>query len=84
MIALLHAHGREVQMLCRKMHHVPQNQVEDDYVELARTLMEKAEAKGVKFLLPEDVVIADKVCPVCAREREESIEKRKTDRKIFA
>lgn len=36
-------------------------QVEDDYVELAKTLMEKAEAKGVKFLLPEDVVVADKV-----------------------
>lgn len=35
--------------------------VEDDYVELAKTLMEKAEAKGVKFLLPEDVVVADKV-----------------------
>lgn len=35
-------------------------QVEDDYVELAKTLMEKAEAKGVKFLLPEDVVVADK------------------------
>eukprot|EP00752_Nemacystus_decipiens_P006912 g6206.t1 len=34
--------------------------VEDDYLELARSLMEKAEAKGVKFLLPEDVVIADK------------------------
>lgn len=35
-------------------------QVEDDYVELAKTLMDKAEAKGVKFLLPEDVVVADK------------------------
>lgn len=30
--------------------------------------MEKAEAKGVKFLLPEDVVVADKVC-LRARER---------------
>lgn len=30
-------------------------------MELARSLMDKAEAKGVKFLLPEDVVIADKV-----------------------
>lgn len=36
--------------------------VEDDYVELAKSLMEKAEAKGIKFLLPEDVVVADKVC----------------------
>lgn len=30
-------------------------------MELARALMDKAEAKGVKFLLPEDVVVADKV-----------------------
>ncbi|CAN0059114.1 unnamed protein product, partial [Pylaiella littoralis] len=37
--------------------------VEDEYVELARTLMDKAEAKGIKFLLPEDVVIADKFAP---------------------
>ncbi|CAN0472519.1 unnamed protein product, partial [Scytosiphon promiscuus] len=38
-------------------------QVEDDFVELARSLMAKAEAKGVKFLLPEDVVVADKFAP---------------------
>lgn len=36
-------------------------QVEDEYVGLAKSLMEKAEAKGVQFLLPEDVVVADKV-----------------------
>lgn len=29
-------------------------------MELAKSLMEKAEAKGVRFLLPEDVVVADK------------------------
>ena len=29
-------------------------------MELAKSLMERAEAKGAKFLLPEDVVIADK------------------------
>lgn len=40
---------------------MPLAQVEDEYVELASKLMEKAEAKGVKFLLPEDVIIADKV-----------------------
>ncbi|CAM9513368.1 unnamed protein product [Ectocarpus sp. 6 AP-2014] len=34
--------------------------VEDDFVELAARLMDKAEAKGVKLLLPEDVVVADK------------------------
>lgn len=34
--------------------------VEEDMTELAKQLMEKAEAKGVKLLLPEDVVLADK------------------------
>jgi phosphoglycerate kinase len=34
--------------------------VEDDIVDLAKTLMEKAKAKGVKLLLPTDVVLADK------------------------
>ncbi len=34
--------------------------VEDDIVELAATLMKKAEEKGVKLLLPTDVVLADK------------------------
>jgi len=33
--------------------------VEDDKVELAKELMAKAEAKGVKLLLPTDVVLAD-------------------------
>ncbi|OEU13949.1 phosphoglycerate kinase [Fragilariopsis cylindrus CCMP1102] len=34
--------------------------VEDDMVELAATLMKKAEEKGVKMLLPTDVIVADK------------------------
>lgn len=34
--------------------------VEDDIVELAGELLKKAEAKGVKLLLPTDVVLADK------------------------
>jgi phosphoglycerate kinase len=34
--------------------------VEDDMVELAASLMKKAEEKGVKMLLPVDVVVADK------------------------
>jgi len=34
--------------------------VEDDKVELAKTLMAEAEKKGVKLLLPTDVVVADK------------------------
>lgn len=34
--------------------------VEDDLVETAKNLMEKAKAKGVKLILPVDVVLADK------------------------
>lgn len=34
--------------------------VEDDKIELAKELMAKAQAKGVKLLLPTDVVVADK------------------------
>ena len=37
--------------------------VVDDKLDLARELIAKAEAKGVKFLLPVDVVIADKFAP---------------------
>ncbi len=34
--------------------------VEDDKLDLAKSLIDKAEASGVDFLLPEDVVVADK------------------------
>lgn len=34
--------------------------VEDDKLELAKELMDKAKAKGVEFVLPTDVVVADK------------------------
>lgn len=34
--------------------------VEEDKLDLATSLIEKAKAKGVKLLLPTDVVIADK------------------------
>jgi phosphoglycerate kinase len=34
--------------------------VEDDYLDLARKLLKDAEAKGVKFYVPVDTVIADK------------------------
>lgn len=34
--------------------------VEEDFIDMARDLMKKAEAKGVKLLLPKDVVVADK------------------------
>lgn len=35
--------------------------IEEDKVDLAKKIMEKAQAKGVKLLLPTDVVIADKL-----------------------
>lgn len=34
--------------------------VEEDFIDMAKGLIEKAEAKGVKLLLPKDVVVADK------------------------
>merc|ERR1719455_57566 len=37
--------------------------VEEDKVELAKELMAKAEEKGVEFLLPSDVVLADNFAP---------------------
>ncbi|HEY9647413.1 MAG TPA: phosphoglycerate kinase, partial [Chroococcidiopsis sp.] len=37
--------------------------VEDEYVALAKTLEEKAKAKGVELLLPTDVVVADAFSP---------------------
>merc|ERR1712078_691549 len=40
--------------------------VEEDKVDLAKELMAKAEAKGVEFLLPSDVILADKFAPDAA------------------
>ncbi|KAJ6317947.1 hypothetical protein OIU76_013486 [Salix suchowensis] len=37
--------------------------VEEDKLDLATTLLEKAKAKGVSLLLPSDVIIADKFAP---------------------
>merc|ERR1711968_111137 len=37
--------------------------VEDDFVEVAKKTMEEAEKKGVKLILPTDVVIADAFAP---------------------
>mmetsp|Transcript_10865 Transcript_10865/g.25914 ORF Transcript_10865/g.25914 Transcript_10865/m.25914 type:complete len:440 (+) Transcript_10865:115-1434(+) len=40
-------------------YNIGKSLVEDDMVELAASLMKKAEEKGVKMLLPTDVVLAD-------------------------
>lgn len=37
--------------------------VEEDKLELATSLLQKAKAKGVEILLPTDVIIADKFAP---------------------
>jgi phosphoglycerate kinase len=39
---------------------IGKSSVEDDKLDLARKLMDKAKAKGVKLLLPIDIVVADK------------------------
>jgi len=41
-------------------YDIGKSMVEEEYVELAGKLMEQAEAKGVKLILPPDVVLADK------------------------
>ena len=41
-------------------HEVGKSSVEMDKLDLAQKLVEKAKAKGVKFLIPVDVVVADK------------------------
>mmetsp|Transcript_13096 Transcript_13096/g.19273 ORF Transcript_13096/g.19273 Transcript_13096/m.19273 type:complete len:434 (-) Transcript_13096:81-1382(-) len=41
-------------------YDVGASMVEEDMIDLAKDLMQKAEAKGVKLLLPTDIVLADK------------------------
>ena len=41
-------------------HSVGSSLVEEDKLDLAKSLIEKAKSKGVSLLLPTDVVIADK------------------------
>uniref|UniRef100_A0A5B6ZY33 Phosphoglycerate kinase n=2 Tax=Davidia involucrata TaxID=16924 RepID=A0A5B6ZY33_DAVIN len=44
-------------------HCVGSSLVEEDKLDLARSLFEKAKSKGVSILLPSDVVVADKFAP---------------------
>lgn len=46
-------------------HQIGSSICEADKLDLARELMEKAEAKGVKFLIPDDNRIGDKYDPSC-------------------
>mmetsp|Transcript_7931 Transcript_7931/g.16144 ORF Transcript_7931/g.16144 Transcript_7931/m.16144 type:complete len:444 (-) Transcript_7931:115-1446(-) len=41
-------------------YNIGKSMVEEDYVELAGKLMKQAEEKGIKLLLPPDVILADK------------------------
>ena len=44
-------------------HEVGQSKVEDDLLETARELIQKAQEKGVKFYLPVDCIVADQFDP---------------------
>ncbi|HVM91416.1 MAG TPA: phosphoglycerate kinase [Terriglobales bacterium] len=44
-------------------HAVGKSLVEEDKIQLAKELLEKAKARNVKFLLPSDHVIADRIDP---------------------
>ncbi|KAG2607844.1 hypothetical protein PVAP13_4NG276011 [Panicum virgatum] len=49
-----------IESLLAKGHAVGKSLVEEDKLELATSLIEKAKSKGVSLLLPTDVVVADK------------------------
>ena len=40
-------------------YNTGKSMVEEEFIPMAKSLMDKANAKGVKFFLPEDVIIAD-------------------------
>lgn len=46
-------------------HHIGSSICEDDKIDLAKELMDKAEKKGVKFLIPDDNRIGDKYDANC-------------------
>lgn len=49
-------------------HQIGSSICEEDKLDLAKELMEKAKAKGVKFLIPEDNRVGDKYDPNCDSE----------------
>ena len=57
---LLVGGGMVATFLKAMSYEVGKSSVEEDKLDLARKLMDKAKAKGVKLLLPVDVVVADK------------------------
>ncbi len=59
--SLLIGGGMAATFLKAKGYKVGRSVVEEDRLDKARSLMEKAAKKGIIFLLPEDVIIADKI-----------------------
>ena len=57
---LLIGGGMVATFLKAMSYEVGKSSVEEDKLDLARKLMDKAKAKGVKLLLPIDIVVADK------------------------
>jgi 3-phosphoglycerate kinase len=57
---LLIGGGMVATFLKAMSYEVGKSSVEEDKLDLARKLMDKAKSKGVKLLLPVDVVVADK------------------------
>ena len=60
--------GMAYTFFAAKGRNIGSSLCETDKIDLAKTLMEKAEANGVKLLLPEDTVIADRFAADAARD----------------
>jgi phosphoglycerate kinase len=61
--ALLIGGGMAYTFLKSQGMQVGNSLVEDDKLDLARKLLEHAKARGIKFLLPVDHVVADRIAP---------------------
>lgn len=66
--ALIIGGGMAYTFLKAQGHQIGKSLVEEDKLDLAKQLLEQAKAKGVKFLLPIDHVVADKFEATAAHE----------------
>jgi phosphoglycerate kinase len=60
--------GMAATFLKARSYNIGQSLLEEDRIDTARDLMERAEKKGVRLLLPEDVMVAGEVKAGAARE----------------